>query len=258
MTPLLRNLLILLIPSLMFLWAAQRADRRGREESKDPDASPSSRTLPAFAAGVLTIPLALVLGWGLSSLLVAMGLLPSPDGPGGLDHILWMFDRSGAESAQVGDGRIAGPALLRAVLVAGLVEESLKLGAALLVTRGTTSPVLRHGAALGLGFAIAEAGVHLTGSFGAVLARLILVAPLHAGLTGILLVVVGGSARRRREEGARPPILLSLLSVLVAAIAHGAFNLIADIVLVGAAMIVALVLIVAVVVNGIRVGPQQE
>jgi RsiW-degrading membrane proteinase PrsW (M82 family) len=196
-------------------------------------------------------------------------------GPGD-SGALWMFrDPEPPSSATV--------QLLRAFVVAGVVEEVAKLLAVILVTHralsmsehpdseaasadgSTQSPtahslaprhgpvLLRHGAATGMGFAVLEAAAQLVGSAGFVVLRVVMVIPLHAALTGIVFVAVGGSIARRARGGRGRPAIAGVISVTLAATVHGAFNLVVGPIVVGAAMIVAAVLIVAIVTNGVVV-----
>lgn len=255
MIPALRNLLIVVPPVLLLLWAWHRTDRRtGRKRL----------SLRAFVAGIAGIPAALLLGWGVLALLELAGLIGA-SGPGSASDALWML-----RSSQSADSTAQ---LLRAFLVAGLVEEGVKLSAALLAARSPDRPLLRHGAAAGLGFALVEAVTQLTGSTGFALLRLALVVPLHAALTGLLFLAVAALLRGRggipTEESEGAPAedvpfrgssdlslgrwLVTVLLVLTAAAVHGAFNLVVNRVLIGGAMITAALLIVAVIANGVVV-----
>ena len=230
-------------------------------------------------AGAASVPLALLLGWGVLALMGAAGLAGN-SGPGD-SGALWMFrDPEPPSSATV--------QLLRAFVVAGMVEEVAKLLAVIavahraltltdrsapeaapadasaggLVAKGFAprrGPVLlRHGAAAGMGFAVLEAAAQLVGSAGFVVLRVVMVIPLHAALTGIVFVAVGGSISRRARKGRGRPVLAGLVSVTFAAAVHGAFNLLVGPIVVGAAMIVATVLIVAIVTNGVVVSESAE
>ncbi|MFP4484953.1 MAG: PrsW family glutamic-type intramembrane protease [Spirochaetota bacterium] len=257
MIPLLRNLLIVVPPVLLLLWAWHHADRA---------AGRKPLSLRSFLAGIAGIPVALLLGWATLALMDLSGL-SGASGPGGSSGALWMLRtlRTGGDSTVQ---------VLRAFVVAGLVEEGVKLGAALLSGRGPDHAALRHGAAAGLGFALVEALTQLTGSTGFALLRLALVVPLHAALTGVLFVSVAALFPRRAgaapaeeagSDSARPAArlrprgrsfgtwLVAILLLLIASGVHGAFNLAVNRVLMGGAMITAAVLIVAVVANGVVV-----
>ncbi len=259
MIPALRNLLIVVPPVLLLLWAWHRGDRRtGRKPL----------SLRAFVAGIAAIPAALLLGWGVLALLELAGL-PGASGPGSASDALWML-RSSQTAAD------STAQLLRAFLVAGLVEEAVKLGAALLAAQSPERALLRHGAAAGLSFALVEAVTQLTGSTGFALLRLALVVPLHAALTGLLFIMVAaffrpghGATATAIEETQRDSApdgairgsrgrrigawLVSTLVLVIAAGVHGAFNLVVNRVLIGGAMITATVLMVAIIANGIVV-----
>ncbi len=270
MIPVVWNALILVVPTGAIVWLWHAADRR--------DGAPAL-SLRAFGAGAASVPLALLLGWGVLALMGAAGLAEN-FGPGD-SGALWMFrDPEPPSSATV--------QLLRAFVVAGMVEEVAKLLAVIavahraltltdrsapeatpadasaggLVAKGFAprrGPVLlRHGAAAGMGFAVLEAAAQLVGSAGFVVLRVVMVIPLHAALTGIVFVAVGGSISRRARKGRGRPVLAGLVSVTLAAAVHGAFNLLVGPIVVGAAMIVATVLIVAIVTNGVVVSESAE
>jgi RsiW-degrading membrane proteinase PrsW (M82 family) len=234
--PIIGNIAIIFLPSLVVLWMWHRGDHR--------DDTPAL-TLRAAVAGLLAVPAALLAGWGLLALLELGGLADAGDGA------LWMtnglFGGRGAPGSTGGTAEAAGAAavtrseiLARAFLVAGLVEEAAKLALVLVLLspfviggwagdgdRSDESPpgdgrsdepaprqaeehpqrsrrlALRHGAAAGLTFGVLEAALQLLGPAGGVLLRVLLVVPLHAALTGLLFVTVGAAIRRARRRSAR-------------------------------------------------------
>ncbi len=261
-----RNIVIILLPSLLLLWLWHRADRQ--------DGKPAL-SLRAALSGVIAVPVALLAGWGVLAILEAAGLANAGDGA------LWMTNGLLGGRGPAGAGAAAGNnaaavtrsgILSRAFLVAGLVEEAAKLGLVLILLRpfvlgtadagnGTPRLVLRHGAAAGLGFGVVEAAVQLLGPAGEVLLRVLLVVPLHAALTGLLFVAVGSAVRRAQRRAARGEqrrgrrrLWLGVAIGLVpASLVHGAYNIAANTVVIAGAMVVAATLIAAIIANGIVV-----
>jgi RsiW-degrading membrane proteinase PrsW (M82 family) len=264
------NALLLLAPTAVLMWLWHAADRR--------DGAPAL-SLRAFGAGALAVPIALLLGWGVLALMGVLGLVGSSAAGGsgpGASGALWMFQDPDPPTTVTAQ-------LLHAFVVAGVVEEAVKLLAVLVVAHralrrhdgqgfvhGTSeapagqsavsgiSPsrgpvLLRHGAAAGVGFGVVEAAAQLVGSAQFVLLRVIMVIPLHAALTGIAFVFAGGAIVRRSRGKRAHPGLTAVAMVVLAAGVHGVFNLLVGPLVVGAAMIVAAVLIVAIVTNGVVV-----